>query len=216
MTRSVFGASRPHADSADAAAAWMPVEIVAIVRMTLGAMGLHGVGRREAATAQDVDARRHRFKVGRVHAVTDTAEVVELASRGNGSNEPFVGEDVGLAMGPVDPEGAVATSPAASPEPARTKVGPMRWSGAGFVDATPEHLFDRPIFDRRKVDAARPPPSLVVGVAPAACKVRLLATLNRTRTLHHLGSSQQGSGTLPAVHAAREHFIVPLGDGAPV
>ncbi len=70
---------------------WMPIQ----------AMRLSLVGCRDGVSSKDVLSVRHRFQVGRVHASTITAQMVNDESIRDRTYEMFVGKAVNLNCAPV-------------------------------------------------------------------------------------------------------------------
>lgn len=156
-----------------------PVQRVAVLAVRLGELpGTVDFSRKPATSVLSV---RHRLEVVRVHAKRLAAQVVDLGSLRNRTNQQLVGEAVGTHKAtarPTDRQHAVVKVATAAvgdrtfPHPAPAKLRTIaRLRAALLVDLAPEALF-RGAPRAQGTGPARVsvlPLSLVVPIAEAAC-----------------------------------------------
>lgn len=117
-------------------------------------MSLSSIDGAGAHASEDVDLASHRLQMGRVDAVTDSTQVVELQTFGNRPDELLIRQP----MDELGPEQAVPIAMSrASPEPARLRL----------LNARPEPAMRR-METLASFRVAMLSPTLVVGRAPAA------------------------------------------------
>lgn len=106
--------------------------VLRCVFVALRAMSLSRLFRRKSLTSKDVLTMGHWFQMGRSHAVTDAAEVVEVESRRNRTIDQFIGDAMSVeAWGSELPISRVIEG--TRPKPARF----------GLIDVTPKSLSHR-------------------------------------------------------------------------
>ncbi len=136
------------------------------VSVAVDALRLSHVASDDRIASPHVDARRDGLKVVGVHAVTHTAEVVELQALGNGADQKFV--DVSMSTDhafAIEDDAVARVVHGTYPQP----------TSVGLLDLLPE-----PIDTRRWVVRIAPmEPAHVVGSAPAAPVMSLATPSNR-------------------------------------
>src|SRR5881628_2961335 len=81
-------------------------------------VGLSRVTGRGSVASENVGANRDGFKMQRITARRTTAEMVDLESMRNRSDEEFVGDSVGISHQIADSHDAVSRTPVSGPNPA--------------------------------------------------------------------------------------------------
>lgn len=106
-------------DAGPPLAAWDQVRVGSVEGVAVFAVGLASIRSSFAIPTHEVDVPRDRFEMSRIYAFSALAQVVELHSCWDVSDEQRVGEAVGVEQLVAEAEPAVAVRAGARPYPAR-------------------------------------------------------------------------------------------------
>ena len=125
-------------------ATWDNICVQEVVQVPARAMGSTGIVSRPPMSPQHVISHSHWFKMFGVHTISNTTQMVNSQSFGDGANEKLVGKAVGKYMYSVNTEHPVAFACCTNPQPACL----------GFDNLSPKTLYCRSLVPRRRLGFA--------------------------------------------------------------
>ena len=123
----------------------MPISVYAVEGVTMRAMCLLHVERRDANAPEKILSLGHRLQMVGINAVMNATKMIELKALSNWPNQQVIREPVGryraartVLPRPEEKHPVAIVVPPCGPRPTRAKIGAMGGGSPVLIDLAPE------------------------------------------------------------------------------